>query len=1126
MQKLEGNLVFSPSDLCRFMESAFGTWMDRLYLETPTRCQPDPDSDTDKLLQERGIEHEKEFLEHLRKGGRDVCEITKSKDRFIATLQAMSAGREVIYQAALRDEQFIGYADFLIRVDGSSTFGPYQYEPWDTKLGLHAKPYYLIQLACYADLVEKLQGQLPGHIHLVLGNLDRMNLRTEDYLYYYRQVRQRFLNQQNSIDPDQLPDFTGLEDFGWWKSAAEDRIKELDHLCQVANIRRTQIRKLHLSGIRTMSQLAAYDNGSVHGIKDTTLDTLRHQAKLQVASIGLSTPKFEIISRSDGKGLVNLPPFSEMDVYFDMEGYPFAHDGLEYLFGTTTITNGEMRFCDWWAHTPEEEKRAFEGFIDWVFSRWTADRSMHIYHYGSYEKTALRKLMGRHATREYELDGLLRNEVFVDLLPLVRQSIRVGEPNYSIKSVEKLYRDKRHGEVSTAIDSVVFYKRWLDHQDGACWQDSAILADIRSYNKEDCDSTYQLTDWLRNLQQQNGIVFRGATAKENPQSDAAQKRQEATILAQQLLENIPTDQNQRTEKQRVAALLAHLLEFHWREAKPVFWAKYDRHAMAEDELQEDPCCLAGLKRTGSRPRISPSMRSILYEYEYDAEQSTRIDAKDSCFFAHDLNQTIRVESIDSQRGVITLRRSRDRQAPPDQLNLIMDEFVDASAIAESIYRIASGFSKGQELPLALRDLILRQRPRLRGRNEGVLLPVGQDLTESTIDVISRMDNTTLCIQGPPGSGKTYTAARAIARLMRDGKRVGVTSNSHKAVAKLLDEVATLMGDPRTNRIVKIQSDESDFEVKSKRVYKLEPKPFFDKGLNMFSLIGGTAWLFSDSRARGLCDYLFVDEAGQVSLANLVAMSPSTKNIVLIGDQMQLAQPLKGSHPGESGKSVLEYVLGNQEVIPEDFGIFLGMTRRMHPDVCAFISGAVYQGKLKSHADTAARVLKLPEESLRFIVKPTGILFIPVDHDGNTQDSEEEVNAIVEIVKELQKCSLLDQGAGRPVENKDILLVAPYNMQVKRLKASLPAIQAGSVDRFQGQEAPIVVVSMCASSGEGLSRGLEFLFSRNRLNVAISRAQTLAIVIGSPRLAAIPCSSMEQMELVNLYCRIMESHRQS
>jgi superfamily I DNA and/or RNA helicase len=254
----------------------------------------------------------------------------------------------------------------------------------------------------------------------------------------------------------------------------------------------------------------------------------------------------------------------------------------------------------------------------------------------------------------------------------------------------------------------------------------------------------------------------------------------------------------------------------------------------------------------------------------------------------------------------------------------------------------------------------------------------------------------------------------------------------------------------------------------------------------------------------------------MSIANLVALSRCTKNIILIGDQMQLEQPIQGFHPEDSGMSTLEYYMGDLATIPDDQGVFLGTTYRMHPDVCSLISNAVYEGKLHSAPQTKDRVLALPPAELKYVTKNAGIIFVPVDHDGNNQDSEEEAQVICEIVAELQHCNIgLNQ----------ILIVAPYNAQVRRIRSLLPAnARVGSVDKFQGQEAPVVILSMCSSDANASPRGLPFLFSRSRLNVAISRAETLAIIVASPRLGQANCTRVEHIALTNFFCRIMQCGR--
>ena len=1122
MHKKDGKLIFSPSDLNRFMDSEFITWMDRYNLEFPGAVTPDQPSDTDRLLWKKGLDHEAEFLASLKSQGLEIYDSSNAEDKIASTIEAMKEGIDVVYQGALADGEYAGFSDFLVKTPGvESSLGNYYYEPWDTKLALHAKPYFLTQLACYADMMTKIQGILPAHVHVVLGNKQRQPFRTADYFYYYRQLRQALLNQQRDFDANNPPDFTGLEDFSRWTSHAEKIMEEKDHLCRVANIRTVQIKKLYTAGINTMTQLAQTSLTAIAKMQDETLSALKQQARLQVASAGLDTPAYEVIQpQKDGYGLTILPPPTPEDIYFDMEGYPIIEGGLEYLFGATVIKNGAREFIDWWAHNAEEEKRAFEDFVDFAHARWRQNPMMHIYHYASYEKTALRKLMGKYATRESQLDDLLRNEVFVDLFALVRQAIRVGSPNYSIKSIEHLYRGKRKTEVATAMDSVLSYQRWLDNKDGDNWQSSKILNDIRDYNKDDCESTWELAEWLRQLQRENGYSWSGKQQKEAPDSKAAQNRLTTNQVALSMLEEVPLNESEKTERQRLLELLAHLLEFHWREAKPVFWAMYDRHEMTEQELFEDPGCLAGLQRDNNPPlKID---RSIAYSYDFDPNQDTKIDADDECFLAHNLSRKIKVHSIDSDNGKITLKRGTRGEAPPAQLNLIKNEYVKADEIANSINRTAVAFINGTQLPPAIEDFLLRRRPRIAGCTAGPLLPQDKRLTEGTVDVISRMRDTTLCIQGPPGGGKTYTAACAITELIRQGKTVGVTSNSHKAIAHLMDKVAEEAKKQHVRlSAVKLQSKSKDVHVQNPAIITMSPAAFFD-GQQDFQLIGGTAWSFSKPAAVGLVDYLFVDEAGQVSVANLVGMSPSARNLVLIGDQMQLSQPMKGTHPGESGQSILEYLLQDTQVIPDHFGIFLGTSWRMHPDVCSFISGAVYEDRLSNEAHTAKRLLDISASNNSIDLKPSGLLYIPVEHDGNAQDSEEEAEVIKQIVEDLKKCSFVDDGKVRPLVLDDILIVAPYNMQVRRLRVLLPGAKVGSVDKFQGQEAPVVIVSMCSSSGDASSRGLEFIFSKNRLNVAISRAQSLAIVVGSPALARTHCRQVEQVELVNLFCRIVEA----
>jgi uncharacterized protein len=288
------------------------------------------------------------------------------------------------------------------------------------------------------------------------------------------------------------------------------------------------------------------------------------------------------------------------------------------------------------------------------------------------------------------------------------------------------------------------------------------------------------------------------------------------------------------------------------------------------------------------------------------------------------------------------------------------------------------------------------------------------------------------------------------------------------------------------------------------------------------LIAGTAWLFADPALEAAVDYLFVDEAGQVSLANLVAMGTAARNILLLGDQMQLGQPIQGVHPGRSGESALDYLLDGQATVPEDRGVFLGTTWRMHEDVCRFISDAVYDGRLLPDAANQRQRLVI-DATAHPALKRTGIRFLPVRHDGCKQRSDAEAAVVKDLVDSLLRQAYIDrQGKRRPMTLENILVVAPYNVQVNLLKTLLPeGARVGTIDKFQGQEAEAVIVSMTTSSGEYLPRNIEFLYDKNRLNVAVSRAKCLAVVVASPELLHIRCNSPEQMELVNTLCWLRE-----
>jgi uncharacterized protein len=356
--------------------------------------------------------------------------------------------------------------------------------------------------------------------------------------------------------------------------------------------------------------------------------------------------------------------------------------------------------------------------------------------------------------------------------------------------------------------------------------------------------------------------------------------------------------------------------------------------------------------------------------------------------------------------------------------------------------------------------------------------------------------------------------------------VGILSNSHKAVLNLMAEVCKVGGDAVRGTKVGGKSDDPVLQAWPQLAY--EPSSEAGEGSYPGEMVGGTAWFFARPGMAGALDYLFVDEAGQVSVANLVGAARSARNLVLLGDQMQLGQPIQGVHPGESGLSVLEYYLAGQATIPSALGLFLGTSRRMHPAVCQFISDAVYEGRLGAEPGNERRIIRRPPGSAGLIRRDAGLQFIAVEHEGNSQASDEEIATIRRLVQELAGCEHTGRDGrslGRLDPSRDILIVAPYNLQVSKLIAALPdQMKIGTVDKFQGQEAPVVIVSMCTSAGEEGGRGLKFVLDQNRLNVAISRAQSLALVVGDPRLVEAGANSVDDMRRLNLYCWIQDVGR--
>lgn len=1123
MQIRDGKPLVSASDLVGFLECEHFTTLS--LKDLVTRLKRAEDDETARLIQDKGFAHEASYLEKLKAQGLRVAEMPDKGDAAELaqrTEAAMREGHDVVFQATFLSGQRFGRADFLRRVDRPSKLGAYSYEVQDTKLARSPKAKFVIQLCYYSDLLNEAQGVEPHSMHLILGDGTERSFRVANYSRYFGPVLDQFLQFVSTNAGNTEPERCAHCPYCPWRDLCSEQWVREDHLNQVAGITRNQIDRLRVSGTRTLAALAKLAPGArVPKLQFEAVDKVRSQAALQLAFRETGKRDVEILPLDPAgrRGFFRMPQPDAGDVFFDMEGDPLEAQGLEYLFGVRYLEGEEPRFQAYWGHTPEEEAAAFEAFMDFVTERRRRSPAMHIYHYGAYEPSALKRLMSLHGTREAQVDDLLRGGVFVDLYKVVRESMRTSESGYSIKDIEAFYMPPREGDVKDAGASIVHYERWR------LTKDAAELEKIRSYNEDDCRSAHLLRGWLLEKQPAGVTWYTGertVTADDKPVSDKTKLIEDALeVYREKLLGPLPEDRAIWTAEHHFRELVFQLLDFHRRSDKPQWWAMFARRDMTEDEMIEDIECLGGLRMLVDRPPV-PIKKSLVYTFSYP-EQETKLRAGNTCYRADTAERLGEIVVLDEEALEVQIKIAASREVS-EAMSIGPDGPVNSEALRKAVWRFGDSIVLDDGRFSALRSLLNKEPPKFTDRPAGSLVIVsnGGEPADEALKATLALDRSYLFIQGPPGAGKTTTGSQLIVGLLNAGKRVGVTSNSHKVVNNLLREIEVEAAKKGVRFIgaKKSNKDDPDGHINGTLIKDYFKNP---EVLNPnHALIAGTAWLFADPDLEGKLDYLFVDEAGQVSLAHLVAMGTSAQNILLLGDQMQLGQPVQGVHPGRSGESSLEYLLDGQAAVAEDRGIFLATTWRMHDDVCRFISDAVYDGRLKPDAKNQNQRLML-NGSQHPAISATGIRFVPVVHDGCAQRSEPEAEVVKALVESLlQQRYVTKKGEEKPITLNDILVVAPYNAQVNYLKSVLPAnTRVGTIDKFQGQQAEVVIASMTTSSGQYLPRNIEFLYSKNRLNVAVSRAKCLAIVVASPELLKVRCNTVEQMELVNTLCWLQQ-----
>jgi len=485
-------------------------------------------------------------------------------------------------------------------------------------------------------------------------------------------------------------------------------------------------------------------------------------------------------------------------------------------------------------------------------------------------------------------------------------------------------------------------------------------------------------------------------------------------------------------------------------------------------------------------------------------------------------------AIDDLRRTIDLKRAAI-SSKPHPSSLIPYEIVGTEALRDSLYRLSlwvtdKGIDSRDKTFQAARSLLMRLRPEALRETIHSLVRADGRLTDPGKRLIRSVATspTVLPIQGPPGTGKTFTGARLILELAQHGFRVGLTAVSHKVITNLLQETCNAARDIGYALRAVQKPNESD-GCSDAMVTSLDKAKKVRDALSAKNtkVAAGTAWLWASAEMTNSVDVLFVDEAGQMSLANVLAISQAARSIVLLGDPQQLDQPQRGVHPLGVDVSALAY--NGRDTIPTEEGVFLSATWRLHPDICAFTSEIFYDGRLLARPENKDQRI-----NAQGFLNGTGLRFVPVEHLGNQNESPEEVDKISTLIKELLSGTVTWTNKNRitkALRPEDILVVAPYNAQVAALADKLPqGVRIGTIDKFQGQQAPVVFYSMTTSAPEDAPRGMEFLYSLNRLNLATSRAQCVAVIVASPALFQVQCKTPRQIELANACCRYLEIAR--
>ena len=1166
--KITGDrLRLSASDVANFLACRHLTRLDLLR----ARGELDPPRGFDIGFQDlvkRGEAHEGEVLDRFRRHGRQVVDIGEGADADAAraTTAALHDGADVVYQGVLLREQasgepeLLGRPDFLVRAsllpapDGEPRPDGVHYEVVDAKLARSAKARAVVQTAFYSHLLAGLQGVQPRWMHLALGNREFASFKVSEYAAYEQQTR-RVLGAFIAADPGENPPSDPYPDpvehcaICRWSELCAGRRRHDDDLSLIAGITKGQRRELKAAGVSTRRGFAGLaDLPALSRVSPTSLERARLQAQLQVASEDEGHIRYEILDPERdavgalvaNRGLLALPEPAPGDLFFDIEGARYYSEdvkefGLQYLFGLVdtadTDEEGTPRYTPIWSFDRHGEKRGFEALIDFITERRSRNPSLHVYHYNHYEPTsvdhltelhetrqeAVGRLMGRFATREDEVDDLFRLGVFVDLYRVVRQGLRAGVESYSLKRLEALCGYTRQVDLREATINLIAYEAALE--DGSAGTDRERQRIVAGYNEDDCRATLALRDWL----EQRRPELAGRLGEDLPRpvflTEAhATEDPDVTRIRSALLADVPADLAVRTGGEQAQALLADLLDWHRREAKPAWWRYFYVRTLSDDELIGEPDAIGGLEGGSIVDHVK---RSVVYRFSFPPQEHRF--AEGGTAFDSITSRGWSILALDDRHGVIDLKIGRDYSGPLPAA-LVEGGPIGTKELAERLRdlgeRVVGNGVSGRDAATAL---LLRLRPTSADAAAGPLRGESETALQAALRLAVTLRDSYLPIQGPPGTGKTFSAADQILELTSQNRTVGLTGPSHAVICNFIDEVLEHAAPRGIAPQIGQRAEEDNpylHPAAARMSYDKLEHALRDRELDVAA---GSAWMWAREQFQGSVDTLFVDEAGQMSLANVLAMAGAARNLVLLGDPQQLAQPSQAAHPPGAGASALEHILGDRATMLADAGLLLDRTWRMHPQLCRYTSEVFYDGKL-TWADGLEHQQVLGEVPLY----GSGLRVIEVPHQGNTNASPEEASEVARLVGELLTRRWCDKNGDQlAIGPGDLLVVTPYNAQIREIEDALArrghaGLMVGTVDKFQGREAPVVIYSMATSSADEAPRGLEFLYDLHRLNVATSRAKAMAIIVASPDLVRVFCRTTRQMVLANALCRAWES----